>query len=126
MKLGIQAIGENHDRKNENRSLQCSCSTCKETIEMVRRIAGSSHELVIHDMQQSDVASKAKQYGIRSVPAVVVEGKLADAALAVARMSTSYDQLSRKEHLARTDDPHRHPFCGPMFRGGCGSLFCKQ
>jgi glutaredoxin 3 len=52
------------------------CSACKETIEMVKRIAGS-HELVILDMKKSEVASKAKQYGVRSVPAVVIDGKLA-------------------------------------------------
>jgi len=52
------------------------CSTCKETIELVKRIAGS-HEVVIHDMQKSEVASKAKNYGVRSVPAVVIDGKLA-------------------------------------------------
>lgn len=53
------------------------CSTCKETIELVKRIAGSSHEVVIRDMHKSEIASKAKQYGVRSVPAVVVDGKLA-------------------------------------------------
>jgi glutaredoxin len=53
------------------------CSTCKETIELVNRIAGASHEVVVHDMQKSDVASKAKNYGVRSVPAVVIDGKLA-------------------------------------------------
>ena len=53
------------------------CSTCTETIEFVNRIVGSSHEVVIHDMHQSDVASKAKHYGVRSVPAIVVDGKLA-------------------------------------------------
>ena len=53
------------------------CTTCKETIELVKRIAGSSHELVIHDMHKSDIATKAKQYGVRSVPAVVIDGKLA-------------------------------------------------
>ena len=53
------------------------CSTCKETIELVKRIAGSSHEVVIHDMLQSETASKAKQFGIRSIPAVVIDGKLA-------------------------------------------------
>ncbi len=52
------------------------CSACKETIEMVKRMAGS-HELVIHDMNKAETASKAKQYGIRSVPAVVIDGKLA-------------------------------------------------
>jgi len=53
------------------------CSTCKETIEIVKRIAGSSHEVVVHDMHQSEVASKAKHYGVRSVPAIAVDGKLA-------------------------------------------------
>lgn len=52
------------------------CSTCKETIEMVKLLA-SSHEVVVHDMNKSDIASKAKQYGVRSVPAVVIDGKLA-------------------------------------------------
>lgn len=52
------------------------CSTCKETIEVVKRLAGSTHEVVIHDMQKSEVASKAKQYSVRSVPAVVIDGKL--------------------------------------------------
>ena len=56
------------------------CSTCKETIELVKRLAGSSHEVVIHDMQKADVASKAKQHGVRSVPAVVIDGKLAGCA----------------------------------------------
>src|SRR5260370_36879081 len=42
-----------------------------------KRIAGSSHEVEVHDMQKSDVASKAKYYGVRSVPAVVIDGKLA-------------------------------------------------
>jgi len=53
------------------------CSTCKEAIELVRRIAGSGHDLEVHDMQKQEVASRAKQYGVRSVPAVVIDGKLA-------------------------------------------------
>jgi glutaredoxin len=53
------------------------CSTCKETIELVKKIAGSSHEVIVHDMQKSDIASKAKNYGVRSVPAVLIDGKLA-------------------------------------------------
>lgn len=53
------------------------CSTCNETIELVKRIAGSFHEVVVHDMHKSDVASKAKQHGVRSVPAVLIDGKLA-------------------------------------------------
>ncbi len=53
------------------------CPTCKETVELVKRLAGSGHEVVVHDMHKSEAASKAKQYGVRSVPAVVIDGKLA-------------------------------------------------
>src|SRR5258708_36307840 len=53
------------------------CPTCKETIELVKRLAGSSHEVVVHDMQKSEIATKAKNYGVRNVPAVVIDGKLA-------------------------------------------------
>ncbi len=53
------------------------CAACKETIELVRRLAGAEQEVEIQDMHKPGVASRAKQYGIRSVPAVVVDGKLA-------------------------------------------------
>ena len=53
------------------------CSTCKETIDMVRKIAGPDHEVQIHDMHQEGIASRAKQHGVRSLPAVMVDGKLA-------------------------------------------------
>ena len=52
------------------------CSVCEETIEMVKRLAGK-HEVVIHNMNKTGVATKAKGYGVRSVPAVVIDGKLA-------------------------------------------------
>ncbi len=53
------------------------CGVCRETVEMMKRLAGSSHEVVVHDMQRADVAKKAREYGVRSVPAVVIDGKLA-------------------------------------------------
>jgi hypothetical protein len=53
------------------------CATCKETIEMVKRIAGSEHEVKIHEMLHGDAAARAKKLGIRSLPAVLVNGKLA-------------------------------------------------
>ena len=52
------------------------CATCKETVEIVKRLAGKQ-EVVIHDMHKPEIAAKAKSYGVRSVPAVVVDGKLA-------------------------------------------------
>ena len=52
------------------------CPTCKETIEMVKKLAGQ-HEVHVRDMQDHETASQAKRLGIRSLPAVVVDGKLA-------------------------------------------------
>jgi glutaredoxin len=54
------------------------CSVCEETIALINRIACPSCEVEILIMHRSDVAKKAKQYGIRSVPAVVIDGTLAD------------------------------------------------
>ena len=54
------------------------CSTCNETVELVKRIAGSTHDIEIHDMHQVHIATRAKQHGIRSLPSVVVDGKLAE------------------------------------------------
>lgn len=49
------------------------CVTCNRAIEMVARIAAAEgHELRIHDMHQEQVARRAEELGIRSVPAIAV------------------------------------------------------
>jgi glutaredoxin len=53
------------------------CPACAETIELVNRAACPSCEVVVLDMRQGDIAKRAKALGIRSVPAVVIDGKLA-------------------------------------------------
>jgi glutaredoxin 3 len=53
------------------------CHTCKQTIDMVKKLAGSDHDVHVHDMHQQEVASRATQHGIRSLPAVLINGKLA-------------------------------------------------
>lgn len=53
------------------------CPVCQETIELVRRLACTSCEVTILDMKKNDVAQRAKQLGIHSVPAVVINGQLA-------------------------------------------------
>ena len=55
-----------------------ACPACAETIELVNRVACSSCEVSILDMNRADVAQRTKSLGIRSVPAVVIDGKLAD------------------------------------------------
>jgi glutaredoxin 3 len=54
------------------------CSVCRETIEMVKGNACESCEVTVLDMNDTNVADRAKQLGVRSVPAVVIDGKLAD------------------------------------------------
>lgn len=63
-------------RKIEVFSAGCPC--CTEAVDMVNRIAGDSGEVQVLDMHQKDVAAKAKEYGVQSVPAIAVDGKLAD------------------------------------------------
>jgi glutaredoxin 3 len=53
------------------------CSTCNETVELVKRIAGAAHDIEFLDMRQPHIAARAKHHGIRSLPSVVVDGKLA-------------------------------------------------
>lgn len=53
------------------------CAVCEETINLVNRIACPSCEITVLDMKQSAVSKRAAELGIRSVPAVVIDGKLA-------------------------------------------------
>lgn len=54
------------------------CSACDDAITMVNTIACPSCDVSVLDMNDPAVASRAKELGIRSVPAVVIDGKLAD------------------------------------------------
>jgi len=65
-------------QKHKIEIFSAECATCKETIDMVRKIAGPDHELQIHDMHQEGIATRAKEHGVRSLPAVVIDGKLAE------------------------------------------------
>jgi len=65
---------------NEKRKIEvfsAGCSACEETIRTVNQIACPVCEVEVFDMHQPEVAARAEQYGVRSVPAVVVDGKLA-------------------------------------------------
>jgi len=53
------------------------CAACHEAIELIRRAACPSCEVIVHDMRKGEVAERAKGLGIHSVPAVVIDGKLA-------------------------------------------------
>ena len=54
------------------------CPACQETVKLVQQIACPSCDVSILDMNDPAVAQRARGLGIRSVPAVVINGKLAD------------------------------------------------
>ena len=54
------------------------CPACQEAITFVQTVACPSCEVSVLDMNDATVASRAKGLGVRSVPAVVIDGKLAD------------------------------------------------
>jgi len=75
-------------RKIEIFSAGCSC--CKDTIELVNKLACPSCEVTVLDMHDPEIAKRAKAMGICSVPTVVVDGKLAECC---AGRGPSEDQL---------------------------------
>jgi glutaredoxin len=55
------------------------CPACDETVKLVQGILCPSCDLQILDMRTDAAArAKAKQYGVTRVPAVAVNGRLAD------------------------------------------------
>ncbi len=58
------------------------CPACDEAIETVKRIARSSCETEVLDMNQPEIAARAKELGISRVPAIVIDGQLAECCVA--------------------------------------------
>lgn len=58
------------------------CPVCEPAVEEVKNLACPSCEVIIHDLSESgeeqEVREKVSQYGIKRLPAVVVDGKLAE------------------------------------------------
>ena len=70
--------GKNMTTKRKVEVFSAGCPACKEAIALVQQIACPSCEVSVLDMNDAKVASQAMSLGIRSVPAVVIDGKLAD------------------------------------------------
>jgi len=88
---------------NGKRSIEvysAGCPACTETVELVERLACPSCEVTILDMHDGTVAARAQELGIHRIPAVVIDGNLADccagngpdeAALRAAGLGTARD-----------------------------------
>jgi glutaredoxin len=65
------------EKKRRVEIYSAGCGCCEDTIALVKKIACPSCEIIISDMKKPQVAEQAKHVGVRSVPAVVIDGKLA-------------------------------------------------
>lgn len=62
-------------RKIEVFSAGCPC--CEGIIQEIKRASCPSCEVTVLDMNEAEVAERAKHLGVRSVPSVAIDGKLA-------------------------------------------------
>lgn len=62
-------------RKIEIFTAGCAC--CDQTVRMVQSIACPSCEVEVLDMKEPPVERRARELGVRSVPAVAIDGALA-------------------------------------------------
>lgn len=53
------------------------CPVCVDVVSLVQSLACPSCEIEVHDMRDIAVAQRAKALGVRSVPAVAINGQLA-------------------------------------------------
>mgnify|MGYP002782477064 CR=1 FL=1 len=54
------------------------CPVCDEVVSMVERLACPSCEVNVLNMNEAEVAERAKSLNIKSVPAVAINGELVD------------------------------------------------
>lgn len=65
-------------KKRSVEVFSAGCEICEEALKLVQEIACGSCEVVVRDVRNLQIAARAKALGVRSVPAVVVDGRLAD------------------------------------------------
>lgn len=65
-------------QKRKVEIFSAGCPACQETVDLVNNIACSSCKVSVLDMNDTKVAERARLLGIHRVPAVVIDGKLAD------------------------------------------------
>ena len=78
LQIGIISKGDsNMAAKRKVEVFSAGCPACQDAIALVNSVACPSCEVTVLDMNDAKVASRAKALGVRSVPAVVIDGKLA-------------------------------------------------
>lgn len=63
-------------KKRKVEIFSAGCPACAEAVDLVQKVACPSCEIEILDMNEPDIAQRARGLGVRSVPAVAVDGRL--------------------------------------------------
>lgn len=64
-------------KKRNVEVFRAGCVLCEETISLVTGLACASCDVSVLDMKDPAVAERAKELGVRSLPAVAIDGALA-------------------------------------------------
>lgn len=62
--------------------LSAGCPLCRDIIDLVERIACASCDVVVLDMNDDEVYRRSQTVGVKRIPAVVIDGKLAECCVA--------------------------------------------
>ena len=65
-------------RKRQIQIFNAGCAVCQEVVARVQDLACPSCEVTVLDMQSPPNGKRARSLGVRSLPAVAIDGKLAD------------------------------------------------
>ena len=78
----IRTIQEVERMARQVEVFTAGCPLCDETVKLVQSLACGNCEVTVYDLREgcetNECRDKTKQYGIHRVPAVVIDGKLAD------------------------------------------------
>lgn len=66
------------DNKRKIEIFSADCPVCQSVVKQVEDAACSSCNIQVLDMKAPDIQKRAADLGIKSVPAVLIDGKLAD------------------------------------------------
>lgn len=66
------------DKKRMIEVFSAGCPTCQTIVQKIKDAACASCDVQVHDMNAPNIQKRALDLGIQSVPAVVIDGKLAN------------------------------------------------
>ncbi len=65
-------------KKRRVEVFSAGCAVCDDGVALVERLACDSCDVIVLDMADPEVIAEAYRLGVRSVPAVAIDGRLAD------------------------------------------------